>query len=186
MSSTITADVVEGQIDTASGLLRWIEAEADKTRRAISITPLLCALAYILGSIIKKLETEGVENFDPLHAGYASSKFREVHEAIRVMISRGHYAGLYARIPCRTLFAKIEAQSNHLDRIASALCLIDEKWQSTISRVATEKINLAHRMASATPEETIELFDTPEDPSSSPSENAIRSQFHRAATLDRI
>lgn len=185
MSSTITADVVEGQIDTASGLLRWIEAEADKTRRAISITPLLCALAYILGSIIKRVETEGIDNFDPVHAGYASAKFREVHDAIRMTISRSHYAGLYTRIPCSKLFSKIESQGKQLDKIASALSLIDEKWQSTVSQAATEKIAMARKMAFATPDEPIDLFDAPDDPSTMPSEDAIRAQFHRAANLDR-
>ena len=185
MSPTITADVVEGQIDTASGLLRWIEAEADKTRRAISVTPLLYLLAYILGSIVKKVENEGIENFDPLHAGYASSKLREVHEAIHMMISRSQHAGLYSRFPCSVAFTRIEGQRKHLEKIASALYLIDEKWQSTVSEAASGKIAIARKMAVANPDGLIDLFDTSDEPSNSPSENAIRSQFRRAATLDK-
>lgn len=184
MSSTITADVVEGQIDTASGLLRWIEAEADKTRRAISISPLLVLLALILRSIIRKVESEGIENFDPLHAGYASSKFREVHQAIRMMIARSHFAGLYSRIPCGQLFALVDSQGTHLEKIADILYSIDEKWQAKVSEVASEKIAMSRKLALATPDEPVELFDSPEDPSTSPSEDAIRRQFHRAANLD--
>ncbi|MDF0674222.1 MAG: hypothetical protein P0120_07745 [Nitrospira sp.] len=184
MSSSVTADIVEGQIDTASGLLRWIEAEADKTRRAISVSPLLIALTYILGSIIKKFESKGTYNFDQLHAGYASSKLLEVHQAIRMMISHSRQAGLYVRIPCNRLFAKVEGQGKELEKIATALYLVDENWQSVISEAASAKIALAQKEALNRSDQTIELFDSTEDPSHYPSEDAIRRQLNRAATLD--
>ena len=183
MTTAINTDVFQGQIDTASGLLHWVEAEADKTRRAITISPLLGVLSYLLSSIIRQVEAGGVENFDSLHAGYASAKFREVSDGIRVMICRSQKAGIYDRFSCHTLFARIERQGKHFGEIASALSVVDEQWQHTVSQAADEAIALARTMVAEAPDQPIDLFDAPEDPSSSPSENAIRAQLHRAIHL---
>lgn len=185
MSTTITADVVQGQIDTANGLLRWIEAESDKTRRAISVTPLLLLLTSILSSIIKKVEKGGIENFDDLHAGYASHKLREISNLIHDVISHSHNDGLYLRIPCTFMFKKLDGQGKHLAKLADHLHAIDEEWQLTVSTAASNKIDLARKMAFAASDTSIDLFDAPEDSASTPTESAIREQFHRTATLSR-
>jgi hypothetical protein len=183
MTTAINADVFQGQIDTASGLLRWVEAEADKTRRAITISPLLGILSCLLSSIIRKAEAGGVESFDPLHAGYASEKFREVCDGIRVLISRSQNAGFYTRFPCHRFLVRIERQGKHFGEIASALSVVDEQWQRTVSEAASKKIAMARTMAIEMSDQPIDLFDVPEDPSAYPPENAIRAQFHRAVNL---
>ena len=180
MRSEVTVDVVEGQILTASGLLQWIEAEADKTRRAIGVSPLLGALTYLLGSIIRKIEQIGIDQFDPEHAGFAASKFIEVSESVRVMIAHSETNGLYDRFPLRRILKRIQIQGKQLKSMATTLQLLDEKWQSKIAQAAQERIELSRQIAIVTPEEPIILFDSPDDSSEGPSEEAIKAQFHRA------
>jgi hypothetical protein len=183
MRSEITADVVEGQIVTATGLLQWIQAEAEKTRRASGVAPLLGVLTILLGSIISTMRKKGIENFDPEHAGYAAAKLWEVSEAIRVLIAGSDISGLYDRFPSSRLLKKVQSQGRDLSKIANALNLIDEKWQITVAQAAKERISLARQIALSTPEESIELFDEVDESCEGPSEEAVRAQFHRTAGL---
>lgn len=183
MRSEITADIVEGQIQTAEGLLQWIQAEANMTRRAFSVTQPLLFLAFLLSTIIKTMQKIGVDQFDPEHSGYTASKFIEVSEAIRLAIARSDASGLYNRFPCGRLFEKILAQGKTLADMAGTLQNIDEEWQAMIEMAAQKQISQAKKVALTVPEESIELFDSPRESSDSPSEHATRSQFHRAVNL---
>lgn len=183
MHNAITTDIVEGQIHTAEGLLQWIQAEAEKTRAAFSVSPLLLVARILLGSIINKVESAGVNNFDPEHAGFAASKFIEVSEAIRVMIARSEVSGLYDRLPSRVLFRTVQRQGKKLAEIANALRVIDETWQATVTQSAQKSIDKARQLALAAAEEPIQLFDAQEELHDSPTEDAIRAHFHRTADL---
>lgn len=185
MDNEITADIVEGQIQTAEGLLQWIQAEAERTRAAFSMFPLLLFVRYLLGSIIKQIERSGVDNFDPEHAGHAAAKLKEVSEAIRVMIARSAMSGLYDRLPSRTSFKRVQRYGVKLSDIANALRVIDEAWQATTTQAAQKSIEKARQLALSIPEEPIQLFDAPEELHDSPTESAIRAQLHRTASLAR-
>jgi hypothetical protein len=181
MHNEITTDIVEGQIQTAEGLLQWIQAEVEMTRAAFSVSPLLLIVNYLLGSIVKKVEGTGVDSFDPEHAGYAASKFMEVSEAIRVMIARSEVSGLYDRLPSCRLFKRVQKHGKKFSDIATALRVIDDAWQATTTQAAQKSIEKARQFALSISEEPVQLFDAQEDLHDSPTDDAIRAQFQRTS-----
>lgn len=183
MNNEITTDIVEGQIQTAEGLLQWLQAEAEMTKRALAMYPLLMGLSYILGSIVKTVGKIGIDRFDPEHAGYTASKFIEVSKAIRVVVAGSDICGFYHRFPLGKPFKRVQAQGKTLAQMAITLQGIDEQWQATVEQAAKKQIMRAQELAFSAPMESVELFDCQQESFYGPSEDSIRAQFHRTANL---
>lgn len=185
MHSEMTMDAVEGQIVTATGLLQWTIAETEKARWAWSVSPLLIALAYLLGSLIRKIEREGIEHFDPEHAGFAAEKFREITEHISEMVAHSDAVGLCDHFPSKTLLRRIQLQGDKFSKLASLLIDIDIQWQAKVAQAAQTQIELARQAALSIPEEATELFEETQDVSESPSAEALRAHLKRTLSLPK-
>ena len=180
MISMVAVGVIEGQIATASGVLEWLQAKAERARKAYAISPLLLFATYLLGSVISNVKKGGVDQFDPEHAGFAADNVLEVSQKIRTLIALSEQAGFYGQFPASIWFRKMEQQGKELDKLAEALRLVDEKWQVSVSKAARAKIDRSRLAADLAPEEPIEVVEQKDDSLESPSEEAIRSHLHRS------
>lgn len=177
----VSADVVEGQIATATGALQWLQAQAEKTRRATAISPLVIFITYVLGLVLRKIEKEGVSRFDPEYAGEAADKFLEVSNMIQRLIARSDQTGLFDHFPSNLWFPKLQQQGKELFRLVAPLRAIDERWQAAIAEAAQEQIDKYRKAPTIAPTEAeeVEVFTSTQESCHSPSEEATRAHLRR-------
>ena len=183
-SSELTADVLQAQVATAGGLLRWLQARAKLASAFWRAAILLSLTTLLIGYIVRRVKKNGVENLDPEGAGPLADAFRNLSSRIRQLTALGDTSGLADYFGCRRSYRSLRRSARECAGLATQFDVVSEQWDSTAPRAARARIHGLREAALTLNEESaVSVQDL--HAQIGPSDDATRAQLARTVVFSK-